>query len=279
MALTHTGTKPIVCQICSKRFGSSKQMMAHYATHREARLQEFAILTKRRQPDLVSEPSSETTVGSFHGVPRSMKSYFTEPPDYSYGTDQSFLIKKDGDSHVNLKKKYAASEGFNKKVEKLPEIKIVSKGTVQQSEEEGVSIPLSLKLPKIIPKQKIPQLDAGHIRSIDNVMGHARSIETSDQSHFIENTERELIRSRLDEVSRAGRPHTPLSFRTRSGVTEYRKPKYLVDKEFWDTGSTVTDRFSGYSPVSGYDPFSKNPASSSTPGGRKTSAFTLPSLR
>ncbi|KAH3818216.1 hypothetical protein DPMN_119815 [Dreissena polymorpha] len=96
VALNHTGSKPISCNVCGKRFGSSRQMKSHYQQHREPRLEEFGYLrTPRQARDLVSETtsSSETTVGSFHRIPKGLKTYVSENSPTAkdtFGTEQSF---------------------------------------------------------------------------------------------------------------------------------------------------------------------------------------------
>lgn len=244
--------------------------------HREARLEEFSILTKRRQQDVVSETSdaSQTTVGSFHRVPKFMTSRISKPTDLnkSFGTQQSFQVSHDNKSEIKPDK-------ISKPVksDQLPDVR----DSIRRSEtvrKDQNSIYESVSLPKINKKQGIPTPDPGHISAIENVMGVSKAIETSPESHFIEEAENKFVRSRIEAISLAGRSPTPRSFKTRSGLTEYRKPKYLVDKEFWDTGSHVTERLTGYSPVSGYDPYSEYPLNSRG-GRRKTSAFSFPSVR
>ncbi|XP_045163655.2 zinc finger and BTB domain-containing protein 24-like [Mercenaria mercenaria] len=274
ISLTHTGNKPIVCQICGKRFRTTHQMIAHYKMHREPRLEEFSILKKRRQPDVVSESSetSQTTVGTFHRIPKTLKSYMSDPLDVdrSFGTGQSFKVAESETKESRVK--YSKSVQSNK----LPDIKGATKSTVNPKKDSH-SLTESVSLLKNRNKPSIPTPDPGHISAIDNVMGMSRTIETGTESHFVEEAENDFIRSRMEAVSRAGRSETPKSFKTRSGLTEYRKPKYLVDKEFWDTGSHVTDRLTGYSPVSGYEPYSRNVLNSR--GTRRTSAFSLRSVR
>lgn len=272
-----SGRKPVVCPICGKRFGNTQQMMAHYKMHREPRLEEFAILKKRRQPDVASElsESSQTTVGTYHRVPKTLKSYKSGQFDdsKSFGTEQTYTVSHDTESETksSIRDKYLKSTNNNK----LPEIKQVAKIDVSPKNESDTG---SLILPNLNNKKSgIPTPDASHISTVDNVMGLTKLIETSQESHFVEDTERELIRARMEAISRATRSESPKSIRTRSGVTEYRKPSYLIDREFWDSGSHVADRLTGFSPVSGYDPNAQTVLNSR--GTRRTSAFSFPSIR
>lgn len=251
-------------------------MVAHYKMHREARLQEFSILKQRGQRDVVSEPTgtSHTTVGSFHRIPKLFKSCMSEPPDISksYGTRQSFRISGGDESLSDNVTGNVAESGklYRSAVKTLS----VTRGSTKKSlgqHTDLYSITESVSLPTISTRQyrHIPAPDPGHISVIDNVTGVTRAIETSNESHFVEDAENDFIRDRNEAVLRAGRSPTQPSFTAKSGQTDYRKPRYLVDKEFWDCGSHMTDRTASYSPVSGYDPYSQNILSSRS--GRKHS--------
>lgn len=252
-------------------------MAAHYKMHREARLQEFSILKQRGQRDVVSEPTgtSHTTVGSFHRIPKLFKRCMSEPPDFrkSYGTRQSFDVSGIDESRSEHVTGNDAESGklLRSAVTRCSGTKGSTRKSVGQ-QTDLYSINESVSLPTISTRQNmrpIPEPDPGHISAIDNVMGVTRAIETSNESHFVEDVEKEFIRDRNEAVLRAGQLPTPNSFTARSGRTEYRKPKYLVDKEFWDNGSHVTNRTASYSPVAGYDPYSQSILNSRS--GRKQS--------
>ena len=86
-----SGTKPVVCEICDRRFGSERHMLSHYNIHNEPRLEEFNVLM-RRTKKVRSLPTSFTTVGSFVGVPKALKTYVSEPTFKSFGTKQTFNV-------------------------------------------------------------------------------------------------------------------------------------------------------------------------------------------
>ncbi|XP_060563010.1 zinc finger protein 691-like [Ruditapes philippinarum] len=180
ISLTHTGRKPVVCEICGKRFGNTQQMMAHYKTHREPRLEEFSILKKRRQPDVVSEPSesSQTTIGTYHRVPKTLKSYISGFSDdrVSFGTGQSYKVSRETDSATkDISGKYLKSAKSNKlpKIEQVAKTDVIHKATSDRD---------SVTLPKINKKSGIPTPDPSHISTVDNVMGLTKLIETSQES-------------------------------------------------------------------------------------------------
>lgn len=281
-----SGSKPVVCEICGQRFGSGQQMAAHYQRHREARLQEFAILKKRRQPDIESETKSEsmTTVGSFNRVHKSLKTRMTEPYRLpkSYGTEQSYNIsRKSNRSKLPVISAKNGSDNRNE-LTNLPAtpvgtLPMIKGSAVSASNSENMNSSASFRLPRLSAKQNVPGPDPERISVINNVVGVAKTIETSKESGFVEKAENELISSRMEAVALAGRSPSPLSYRSKSGIPEFRKPKYLANKEFWDTGSHMTDGLGGYSPVSGYDPNHRGNNSGSVRQ-RKT-ATSLPSIR
>ncbi|KAL4224973.1 hypothetical protein ACF0H5_015669 [Mactra antiquata] len=260
--LTHTGSKPVVCELCGKRFSSTQHMVAHYQKHREARLQEFAILKKRRQADIVSESESSSAV-SFNKAINTLKSYKAEPYHLpkSYGTEQSYNVsrkhyhgKEEKLPLINGRKsgKQDSTNQPTRQVGTLPMIKGSAVNTLPGGK-ENLDGTTSVIFPSLGAKRSVPGLDPERISVIDNVMGVNKTIETSEASGFVQNAEDALISSRMEAVALAGNSSSPRSFVSKTASSDLRKPQYMINKEFWETGSHVTDTRSGYTTLSGYD--------------------------
>ncbi|XP_052760914.1 zinc finger protein 844-like [Mya arenaria] len=290
VALNHTGSKPAMCHICGQRFGSERHLASHFRLHKEPRLQEFNYLRRRQNRDPTSETqtSSDTTVGSFNRIPKAMKGYASDPSfDFqSFGTHQTFRPSEEKNSKLKLLSEMFEDpetprvktrdenvkfrdDGVKPNIEKLPKLSsnigsLVSKTT---------RLPFGNASVKTASRLSLPKFDAGGISVIDSVMGPSQVIKTNKKSHFVEDAEEEFIKHRMEEVSLAGRTPTPKSFRSISGIEQYKKPTYLNNNEFWDNESHVTGKQTVRSPVSGYDPYVREDAITKSWQGKSVRSF------
>ncbi|WAR15376.1 hypothetical protein MAR_005481 [Mya arenaria] len=273
------------CKSCGRCFADADDLNKH-----EPRLQEFSYLRRRQNRDPTSETqtSSDTTVGSFNRIPKAMKGYASDPSfDFqSFGTHQTFRPSEEKNSKLKLLSEMFEDpetprvktrdenvkfrdDGVKPNIEKLPKLSsnigsLVSKTT---------RLPFGNASVKTASRLSLPKFDAGGISVIDSVMGPAQVIKTNKKSHFVEDAEEEFIKHRMEEVSLAGRTPTPKSFRSISGIERYKKPTYLNNNEFWDNESHVTGKQTVRSPVSGYDPYVREDASTKSWQGKSVRSF------
>ena len=189
-----------------------------------------------------------------------MKQYDSEPSfQYkSFGTNETFHPSKRNNSKLKLLTDKLGSPNFNRRnefTENLPEITSKqSRSLPSKPSERKDTFGVGPYEFKPVSTLRLPHIDSGSISVIGSIMGAPTKVqETDENSHFVEKAESEIMTKRMHEVELAGRTPTPRSFRTSPRVLESKKPKYLVDKEFWDTGSRKTRRIR-FSPVSGFDP-------------------------
>ena len=276
------GDKPVVCNICGKRFGNDRQMRSHFKIHKEPRLEEFGTLARRSRPhrDIVSSHSgsSMTTISSFHQIPQIANESQLSVSKNSFGTNHTFVVNSN-----NIKRISEQNSPFNWQVPrketlmKLPDISYSIHTTKQQNEfsqsasKENALAPHVRKLP---PIQKVPHFDPGNISVIDSVMGVSKAIETNKKSGFTEKAEYQLIKARLDEISLASRPSTRQTFSRNQPLSpDLGKPSIGQFKDSQDGRSSHTAGRT--SDASGYFQYFRE---NSNPIVQK-SAFSLPRLR
>ena len=188
----------MVCPVCDKRFDSHYHMMSHYPIHRQSNLSQVEPFNRRRRG--VTEPvTSQTSVGSIHGISRRFKHYLSEPTFRTFGTGQTFDVSGNESSIHKRHKLLKVDNSGSDHVENY-------RGLSGWNASRGQS---GVKVKRV---DRIPKIDPGSISSVDSVMGGQRKIQTNERSGFLKSAEDRLINDRLEAMSLAGcTVSTPLS--------------------------------------------------------------------